>query len=122
MEPNKENIKKWVDTLRSGSYGQCRGKLNNGEGFCCLGVACEVAMVNQVTIAKEKAEHCLHTKWTYDGTGYSLPESVQQWLGVEDCPMLVKDGVEKEAIALNDEDKVSFAVIADWIEATYLSV
>lgn len=31
--------KKWVAALRSGNYSQCAGKLTNGEGYCCLGVA-----------------------------------------------------------------------------------
>jgi hypothetical protein len=33
----------WVAALRSGEYAQCQDLLNDGKGFCCLGVACDVA-------------------------------------------------------------------------------
>lgn len=33
---------KWIQALESGKYNQCTGRLNNGNGFCCLGVLCEV--------------------------------------------------------------------------------
>lgn len=42
MNVNKENIKKWVKALRSGEYNQNKGKLQNEDGFCCLGVACDL--------------------------------------------------------------------------------
>jgi len=35
----KEYAEKWVNALRSGEYGQCKGKLSDGNGsYCCLGV------------------------------------------------------------------------------------
>lgn len=41
-DQQKENIKLWLAALRSGEYKQATGVLNNGNGFCCLGVACDV--------------------------------------------------------------------------------
>lgn len=38
----RENIRKWVKALRSGKYQQIRGRLYDGTGYCCLGVACDV--------------------------------------------------------------------------------
>ena len=38
----RENIRKWVKALRSGKYQQARGVLYDGDGYCCLGVACAV--------------------------------------------------------------------------------
>ena len=35
----KRNVKKWVEALESGEYGQCYGKLASGGKYCCLGVA-----------------------------------------------------------------------------------
>lgn len=32
----------WVKALESGKYQQCRATLFNGEGYCCLGLACRV--------------------------------------------------------------------------------
>lgn len=34
---------KWIDALESGNYQQCRGRLHDGKGYCCLGVLCVVA-------------------------------------------------------------------------------
>lgn len=33
----------WVDALRSGQYKQTTMTLQDGDAFCCLGVACKVA-------------------------------------------------------------------------------
>jgi hypothetical protein len=35
-------IEKWIAALRSGKYKQARGIMKNADGFCCLGVACEL--------------------------------------------------------------------------------
>lgn len=40
---NKELVRNWVKVLRSGEYLQAIGKLRNGIGYCCLGVACEIS-------------------------------------------------------------------------------
>jgi hypothetical protein len=36
------NAKKWIEALRSGEYKQTDNALHKGDGYCCLGVACEV--------------------------------------------------------------------------------
>ena len=33
---------KWLEALRSGNYKQTTGVLKNDEGFCCLGVLCDI--------------------------------------------------------------------------------
>ena len=33
----------WADALESGKYPQCRGKLHDPDGYCCLGVLVELA-------------------------------------------------------------------------------
>lgn len=124
MKPNKENIKKWVDALRSGKYRQGSGKLYNGSTFCCLGVACEVALENGVPLVKAPSKRVNSTPcYEYDGAAYSLPKSVQNWLGLDQtCPTIVKNGERKDAIQMNDEDQQPFSVIAACIQGTYLSV
>ena len=42
------NAKKWVRALRSGKYKQGREWLRAGDTFCCLGVACELAIKAKV--------------------------------------------------------------------------
>lgn len=119
MEPNKENIKKWVDALRSGNYKQCREQLSNGLGYCCLGVACEVAIAGGLSIEKTLGENRVR----YDGTGAMLPQSVRNWFGfyTNDVPVKYAEG-ESTCVGLNDASRLSFAEIADVVEATYLSV
>lgn len=33
---------KWIKALRSGEYKQTTGALRDNEGFCCLGVLCDI--------------------------------------------------------------------------------
>lgn len=35
--------RKWVDALRSGKYAQTKTRLQSFNGFCCLGVACDIS-------------------------------------------------------------------------------
>ena len=42
------NAEKWVAALESGEYDQTAGRLRNGDSFCCLGVACELAVKDGV--------------------------------------------------------------------------
>lgn len=83
--PNLENIQKLVDELRSGKYKQARGQLaitqlDNTEGYCCLGVACEVAIANGVPVEKRRDEN---NAWEilYDDASGTLPISVQNFYG-----------------------------------------
>lgn len=39
----EEVIERWVAALRSGKYEQAHEVLNDGVGFCCLGVLCDLA-------------------------------------------------------------------------------
>jgi hypothetical protein len=39
---NRKQFDKWIKALRSGKYKQTTGTLQNKEGYCCLGVACEL--------------------------------------------------------------------------------
>lgn len=99
MTPNRDNIQKWVDALRSGEYKQCYGVLSDGEGYCCLGVACKIS----------------GKRWNELAGMLSNP--VMEWLGVaDDDPQL---GVAS-ASQWNDCDRLTFPQIADLIEAKYL--
>lgn len=47
---DKQLINKWLAALESGEYKQTQLQLvnNNGQGFCCLGVACKVESSGKV--------------------------------------------------------------------------
>ena len=76
MALNK-NAKKWVKALRSRKYKQITGRLKDVETnrFCCLGVACELAVKAGIVPAADR-------NGGYAGDLYSLPEDVRVWLGL----------------------------------------
>lgn len=124
---NKENIQKWLEALRSGSFVQGKGRLkyniDGGVKYCCLGVACDVAIANGVVLNVNDLpfnNFVIDKKYYFDGYGESLPPKVQIWLGIDDeDPQVTSD---YSAAGLNDSGNYSFAEIADMIEEKYLSV
>ena len=102
---------KWVNALRSGKYKQTRGNLQDGDGFCCLGVLCDLVDSE----AWEEVELCSIRSFLgadTDGRGFAVsdmpPPSVLLTTGLEDPSIYA---------TLNDEDKYTFEQIADEIEA-----
>lgn len=107
---NQQIKEKWMNALRSGEYSQTRGFLRTTEGFCCLGVLCDL-------YSKET-----ETEWEEYEYAYSsfleefatLPEKVMEWSGLkEPNPYFEQVG---SLASLNDEGK-EFIEIADMIEA-----
>lgn len=45
---NQEIKAKWLEALRSGKYQQTRKVLRDSNGYCCLGVLCDVMGVEWV--------------------------------------------------------------------------
>lgn len=98
----EDNIRNWINALRSGMFAQTKGVLKDDKGFCCLGVACEIGLVEA-------------------GDCSSLPtdESMWQNMGLSRNPRVVLDGMPFFVSELNDLD-YSFKEIADLLEETYL--
>lgn len=82
---NTERIRLLVEALESGDYEQGQGHLNLGGKFCCLGVACEVAIANGLQVEKttELYYGTNHMIVSYDGSSGFLPLSVANWYGFE---------------------------------------
>lgn len=131
MEPNKNNIKLWVDALLSGNYEQTNERLTKIDEYghetdCCLGVACKVAIENGVPLEIEIIEdYTLGTTVKYSGRVDWLPEPVQAWLGFDvGDPFLATDEVDSEwrrtATDLNDDARYSLSQIAEAIQKEYL--
>src|SRR4051812_2834892 len=83
------NARKWVEALRSGRFKQTRGVLTNDEGYCCLGVACQLFIEEGGDLKAIKRP----TAWSHAITYVEpetddfefvsmLPSSVQSWLGL----------------------------------------
>jgi hypothetical protein len=132
MDINQDAIRKWIEALRSGKYKQTRGRLADRIGFCCLGVACEVAIENGVKLTKKTGEDERATI-EYEGCCSELPDEVTEWFGLcsegayeelpahaTDPPLPTEDHPDYSASQWNDQEMADFATIANLIEATYL--
>ena len=117
-----ENAQKWVHALRSGKYKQGESYLarrdEDGQTcFCCLGVACALAIEEGLPVDMQRP-----TAWgsvfLYDGEGQFMPGSVRQWLGLSRANGLF-DVPESDAPSLTDMNDRgdSFAEIAEFIES-----
>lgn len=117
VKMNPEIKQLWLEALRSGEYRQGRGYLrrlndDRSEGYCCLGVLCDI-------YAKTTKNGTWDTVYRY-GTTFAvnvdspestdLPKSVQNWSG------LTGDGVRGRLARMNDDGDHTFGDIADWIE------
>lgn len=111
-------VELWVEALRSGKYEQTQAYLADRSGFCCLGVACELAV--EAGIISPSFESGIHTNGVrrYENNVSCLPPAVLNWLGLNSETGLFNEGTEdEESLAgLNDNGK-TFAEIADVIEA-----
>lgn len=119
-QPNKENIRKWVNALRSGEYKQTVGYLHNDKGYCCLGVLCDVAIKNGLDLEEyptldDDSKPCIG----YGDSWSQLPREAVDWAGLE-CPNPFLND-DYDAVSLNDDLRKNFNQIADLIEKKYLS-
>ena len=105
---NKEIKEKWIAALRSDEYKQGRGYLRKNEEFCAMGVLCDV-------VSPES--------WEQIGLGYYVePGYYRMQLRTMSAPESVVSAAELHSAdaqiieQMNDDNKLSFENIADWIE------
>jgi hypothetical protein len=106
---NPQIKQKWVSVLRSGEYQQTQGRLRTDNGFCCLGVLCDL-------YGKEhnvEWEPGCDNHYEFQGNNASLSLYVVEWSGLEGSNPYVDGG--KTLSLLNDSGK-TFEEIADVIE------
>lgn len=110
----------WVNALRSGDYSQAKGALRNSQGYCCLGVLCDLYIQedpHQRTHWKNAYPEVLNqAKYFLEGEGELLPSSVVKWAELINCDPIVEIDEEDASLSeLNDEGK-TFVEIAQLIE------
>lgn len=123
VKMNPERKAQWTAKLRSGEVkqggGQLRGDGPDGALFCCLGVACELAVEAGVI----PPPSIVDGYWTYgDEAGRSwsdLPPTVRVWLGIDDKDPYL--GAESASIWNDGEEAkelepLPFDEIADLID------
>jgi hypothetical protein len=119
----------WVAALRSGDYKQTKYELQDKDGFCCLGVLCDV-YAKQNPNGQWCAPEARGDREFTNGdetTGNVLPKFVVAWAFQDPTTQLggggmlpnrvdVGDGVEFTALyELNDTANYDFEQIADVI-------
>jgi hypothetical protein len=118
-------MKKWVKALRSGEYPQGRGQLLDEKGgYCCLGVLCDLAMMEGVTDFTPKG---IPNRNKYGGSYEFLPTEVKKWAGMKTENGSLRN-IEIETpwgytvsslTEFNDEMKYDFDKLADVIEENW---
>lgn len=117
---NRPNMRLWVAALRSGEFTQVTGTLRDEDKFCCLGVACEVAIRKGIDLDYDPEDE------SYDGCVSDLPWKVVAWLGTGASDPVIAftpEGPsvpeELSASEANDDRRWNFNQIADAIEEHY---
>jgi hypothetical protein len=105
----------WIEALRSGEYEQTTSYLKRGDTFCCLGVACDVAMQHGVQL---EVEQIADDVTAFNGQTLGLPPEVMGWLGIVGAEGALVNHVNGQSCLsqLNDYMKYDFDQIADVIE------
>lgn len=129
--PTKAQIEKWCAALRSGKYKQTRGRLQDEDGHCCLGVACEVfiprtkrVMVDDCDMfggstdepylyGAEPTEQNAAPEWLRDVNEHFADQFVDWHASEEAALFYLNDGY-------NGNPRYTFDEIADLLEAVYI--
>lgn len=87
MKPEIAN--EWTEALRSGEYKQAKYTLRNEEGFCCLGVLCDIAAKHGVGAWGTPSKEEYHdddddiNEYVFLGAYEVLPKEVMEWAGLK---------------------------------------
>jgi len=120
----KYNImKRWVKALRSGKYKQIRGALNNGKGFCCLGVLCDISKKDLGIKWVKGYEDKMEIGKRHKDTDY-LPKSVRRWAGIKtrECSFYDEASETECDLSLLNDNYRSFKYIAKVIEQYWMKL
>lgn len=118
----KELHKKWVEALRSGEYKQTQSKLHNEEGFCCIGVLCEVKGME--SMEKDDGSFSYYMPRSKENQTSWIPNCDLIDFGLDrkvvcsddfDPEDLFEEAVDSVLMQMNDGGK-TFDEIADYIE------
>lgn len=122
---NPEIKSQWVEALRSGEYAQAQTRLVTSDGYCCLGVLCDLAVKSGLDI---KVTH-VDTVTQFAGEESILPMAVVEWAGLavdgDSIDMLYNqnpyldvdfDGNHKNTLAYLNDHGMNFNGIANVIE------
>lgn len=128
-EEQKAHRAELVAALRSGKYKQGRGHLRGDDGFCCLGVACDVSKLGEWA-QPDYGPGALVPHWLYatksgEEGAAALPSDVADYYGFRRTDGSLGNGSRyrikhipfRALTTANDSGAVSFEQIADVIES-----
>lgn len=111
-KPTKKEITDWCNALRSGEYKQTKGRLQDEDGFCCLGV------LYKTQIPEDKIRYRNNGKdYIFGGLPKHQPNA-KKWMKNIDTSFDYM--TSHSLIDLNDELYFTFDEIADLLEAVYI--
>jgi hypothetical protein len=98
---------RWIAALKSGQFLQSVGQLKYKDGYCCLGVLCEVYREEHAE-TQFSPTGMFFGDATDDTRGMYLPGFILDWSGITATN-------ERDLVTMNDTGS-SFLFIARWIE------
>lgn len=107
-EEQTKLLNSWVAALRSGKYSQARQRMRGDQGYCCLGVLCDIIDPRGWL---EPAPGV--TSFSHQGEFYAPSKHLRK---------LLPESVNADFatfMSMNDDERKSFSEIADYIESLY---
>ena len=136
MKPSIKEM--WVNALLSGDYSQTTGVLRSNDGYCCLGVLCDLysqevnrnwqgkryTFSDAVDITETEAEEFNFDSFFYDDEMEHLPQAVVEWACLDNTNPSVQveyttdEGVYVEYVELSqlNDTGYDFKQIANYIQ------
>jgi hypothetical protein len=127
-------LKEWVKALRSGEYKQTKHRLRDKEGYCCLGVACEVisGIFDDIVGYWDNYLWISEDRYGQESEEVQLPEVIANRLGIDRAGELVvpvcgtgscedDDDDLWTSLAMLNDGGASFDFIADVIEKQFIN-
>lgn len=113
---NNPLMVKWIAALRSGKYKQGRGRLRDGDAYCCLGVLCDISGMGEWVEDASGSTTSFRTI-----TGESLGASVPYMLAERAGFGREFGKLPHELMKMNDNWHESFDEIANFLESTFIT-
>lgn len=117
LTPEQLDIRnRWMEALRSGKYKQTRYKMQDSEGYCCLGVLCDV-----VDPDGWKASPFAGLAFLHNGNEVYPPAEVQAKAKLNYGELYGEIPDSRWLAKLNDNFQLSFEEIAEAIHLITLA-
>lgn len=127
----QEIAARWASALESGAYKQAKGALRTADGFCCLGVLCDLLAVPHAWDNTHTPTQNGRFVFGADKNPDLLPTEVVEAVGMADNSGMPEaatgNGADKVAIGGREYDSLaeandggeSFQAIANWIRTNW---